>query len=234
LIKIKQVEVQLSLSQWKEIGNNEGKNSRVWIAKDNQLDQALILKRISKKSLDEQDILDYFSEAKILNKSKHPNIMTIYYSGESHKFIYITMPYYYKGSLNSIIEKRMLSVREIIKYSLDFLSGLLFIHINGLVHVDIKPSNIILNDSDRAILTDFGLSGYLNEHGLFYQPRQYKTHRSPESYDVIEKSIKDDIYQAGLTLYRLCNGNESFDIQHEHLIRKHNYERDEIPSVKSL
>lgn len=220
--------MNLSLTQWKEIGNSEGKNSRVWIAKDNQLDQALILKKISKKSLDKQSISDYFSEAKILNKSKHPNIMPVHYSGEDDKFIYITMPYYYKGSLNSIIEKRMLSVREIIKYSLDFLSGLLFIHINGLVHLDIKPSNIILNDSDRAILTDFGLSGHLNEHGLFSQPIQYKTHRSPESFVVKEKSIQDDIYQAGLTLYRLCNGNDSFEAQLKNLISKHNDDKDKI------
>ncbi|MFD2132563.1 serine/threonine-protein kinase [Pseudogracilibacillus auburnensis] len=228
MLKINQVEIQLSLSQWKEIGNNEGKNSKVWLAKDDQLDQALILKKITKKSLDKQDVSDYFAEAKILNKSKHPNIMPIHYSGEDDEFIYITMPYYYNGSLNSIIEKRMLSVREIIKYSLDFLSGLLFIHINGLVHVDIKPSNIILNDSDRAILTDFGLSGYLNEHGLFSQPIQYRTHRSPESYNVNEKSIHDDIYQAGLTLYRMCNGNDSFDKQLENLIKKHNGKNDKI------
>jgi eukaryotic-like serine/threonine-protein kinase len=230
MFKINHVKPQLSLDRWKRIGESEGRNSEVWIARDTQLDQVLILKKITKKSLDQQKVDDYFSEAKILNESRHPHIMPIYYSAEDDDNVYITMPYYDNGSLHNIIETQSLTVREIIKYSLDFLSGLLFIHIKGLLHLDIKPTNIIINDTDRAILSDFGLSRYLNENGFASQPRQYITHRSPESYISNDRTVLDDIYQAGLTLYRMCNGNRSFYKQFEELKAKHNFDNDKIIS----
>ncbi|SFE55137.1 serine/threonine-protein kinase [Alteribacillus iranensis] len=231
MLKLNHVNPHLTLDKWKAIGG-EGKNSEVWIARDKQLEQVLVLKVITKLSLEKQNVEDFFLESKILNEANHPHIMPINYSAEDDKNIYITMPYYEKGSINSLINKEMLSVREITKYSIDFLSGLMFLHIKGLVHLDIKPTNIMLNDSNRAILTDFGLSRYLNEYGLTNQEFQYRIHRSPESFDTSDKSITDDIYQAGLTMYRMCNGNENFKEQYNELISKHNGDRDKI--VKAI
>lgn len=221
MIEVKPVRAQLSLKKLTNIGGEEGKNSEVWLALDTQLDQELILKKITKKSLDRQLVDDYFTEAKILNNSKHPHIMPIYYSAEDENHIYITMPYYKKGSLNSIIQSNFFTAREIIKYSLDFLSGLLFIHIKGLLHLDIKPSNIIINDVDRAVITDFGLSKYLNEHGFAEQSMFYFTHSSPEYLVTRSRTVFNDIYQAGLTMYRMCNGNNIFNRQFNDLKTKH-------------
>ncbi|MFD2628769.1 serine/threonine-protein kinase [Oceanobacillus kapialis] len=220
MIKLNQVNAQLTLDQWRNIGS-EGKNSEVWSARDVQLNQVLILKKITKKSLAKQSVTDYFAEAKILNESKHPHIMPIHYSAEDKEYVYITMPYYQRGSLNTFIQHRYLTAREIIKYSLDFLSGLLFIHIKGLLHLDIKPTNIIIDDTDRAIITDFGLSKFLDEHGFARQSMQYITHRSPEAYNTTDRTVLDDIYQAGLTIYRMCNGNDPFKEQYNALKLKH-------------
>ncbi|BCB03515.1 serine/threonine-protein kinase [Bacillus sp. KH172YL63] len=238
MIKVNQVKAHLSLDKWRNIGE-EGKNSDVWIARDKQLEQVLILKKITKKSLDQQLVEDYFAEAKILNESRHPHIMPVYYSAEDNENVYITMPYYSNGSLNGLMNKRFLSVREIIRYSLDFLSGLLFTHIKGLLHLDIKPTNLIINDSDRILLTDFGLSKYLNETGSVEQLWQYVAHRSPESYDTVDRTISDDIYQAGLTLYRMCNGNELFKEQFDHFksqgqdVLKRAVQKGEFPSRRT-
>lgn len=215
MIKINHVKPHLSLDKWKRIGDVEGKNSEVWIARDTQLEQVLILKKITKESLDQQSVKDYFAEAKILNTSKHPHVMPIYYSAEDDENVYITMPYYANGSLNSVLNERFLTTREIIRYSLDFLSGLLFIHIKGLIHLDIKPTNVIIDDTNKALLTDFGLSKHLDENGFANQRRQYVAHRSPEAYVTTDKTVQDDIYQAGLTLYRMCNGNSDFKTQFE-------------------
>ncbi|MDU0072047.1 MULTISPECIES: serine/threonine-protein kinase [Bacillus] len=215
--KINHVEAKLHLDKWKRIGSNEGMNSEVFIARDTQLDQVVILKKITKDSLAKQIIEDFFLEAKILNATKHPLIMPIHYAAEDEKNIYLTMPYYEKGSLDSLLNKRFLSPREIIKYALDFLTGLLFMHTKKILHLDIKPTNIIINNNDRAILTDFGLSRFLNDDGFTLQERQYHAHRSPESYVSLNKSVLDDIYQAGITLYRMCNGNDEFYNQFEAL-----------------
>ncbi|AQY42434.1 serine/threonine-protein kinase [Bacillus thuringiensis] len=212
MIVLEHIKANLSLEKIKSIGG-EGRNSEVYIIKDSQLNALLVAKEIKKESLDVGEIKTYFLEAQLLNDASHPHVMPVRYAAEDEEKIYITMPYYEKGSINSLLNERMLTVREIIKYSLDFLSGLLFIHIKGMLHLDIKPTNIIINDSDRAIITDFGLSRYLNEYGLAEQGFGYNKHVSPQYFETSSRTIQDDIYQAGVTLYRMCNGNEEFERQ---------------------
>lgn len=187
------------------IGNNEGKNSEVFLAKDVQLNAELIVKRIKISAFKNMD--EYFLEAKMLYDSKHPNIMEIQWASKDDNFIYLSMPFLKKGSLNSLIDKKYLSVREIIKYLLDLLSGVAYIHSKDLVHLDIKPTNILLDQSNKAVLTDFGLSRYLDINGIANQPSSYISHIDPEWFLYSGRTVLSDIYQIGLTMYRLCNGN---------------------------
>lgn len=217
-IKRNILEVNINVEVIKPIGENEGLNSEVLLVRDRQLEEFLVLKKISKKSLINQNISDFFLEAQMLNECNHPNVMPIRYAGETDEYISFTMPYYSKGSLTSITKGKLLSIQKIIEYSLDFLNGILFIHIKGLLHLDIKPTNIMLNDSDRGVITDFGLAKYLDENGFSTQPRQYVKHRSPQSYKTVERTVLDDIYQSGLTLYRMCNGDENFHDQYQKLL----------------
>ena len=186
-----------------EIGNGEGKNSEVFRARDEQLGCELVIKRVKKENFNPEE---YFSEAKMIYDNKHPHIVEIQYASQDDEYIYMAMPYYENGSLNSLASKRFLSVREIIKYSLDILSAVNFIHSNGLVHLDIKPTNILLDKTGKALLTDFGLSRYLDNNGIAEQYMNYVLHNDPEFLKGSGRSVQSDIYQIGLTMYRLCNG----------------------------
>lgn len=200
-----------------EIGQ-EGKNSTVYIAHDNQLDTKIVVKKINKSDFKEDSL--FFGEAKKLYSSSHPNIVPIQYSCQDDANIYITMPWFQKGSLNSIIDEKFLTVTEIVKYSIDFLSGLHHIHSKGLVHCDIKPTNILVSDSNDAILTDFGLALYLNKEGLASIDKFYHSHIAPETIQSNKTSYHSDIFQAGLTVYRLCNGNVFFKKQLDRFVNK--------------
>lgn len=125
------------------------------------------------------------------------------------------MPYYKNGSLNSLMGKKFLTVREIIKYSLEFLSGIHYIHTNNLLHFDIKPTNILINDNGKALVTDFGLSRYTDNLGVTKYSQFYLSHYPPECIGTEVATKYADIYQAGLTLYRMCNGNVDFRHQYE-------------------
>lgn len=186
-----------------EIGNMEGKNSEVFLAKDSQLGCELVIKRVKKAQFKPEE---YFSEAKMIYENKHPHIVEIQYASQDDEYIYMAMPYYKNGSLNSLAHQRFLSVREIIKYSLEVLSAMNCIHSKGLIHLDIKPTNILLDDTGKALLTDFGLSRYLDENGIAEQSINYTIHSDPEYIQNSGRSIQSDIYQIGLTMYRLCNG----------------------------
>ncbi|MFG3613476.1 serine/threonine-protein kinase [Rummeliibacillus stabekisii] len=212
------VDVNVQLNILQQIGEDEGKNSTVFLAQDIQLNENLVLKKINKSSLDLSEIGNYFLEAQMLNECSHPNIMPIRYAGDDADFIYLTMPFFSQGSLSSLSRDRLLSPLEIISHSLDFLNGLLFLHIKGLLHLDIKPTNILINNSGRAILTDFGLSKYLNEHGFAKQGKVYISHATPQAFTQLERTVLDDIYNAGLTLYRLCCGDTLFYKQFNELL----------------
>ena len=181
----------------------EGQNSEVFIAHDVQFDAEIVIKRIPKKDFTSSQ--DYYKEAKCLYNSKHQNIVSVNYSCEDDEYIYIAMPFYGNGSLESILKYRYLTIREIIKYSIDFISGLNHIHTKGLIHFDIKPTNILISDSDEALVTDFGLAKFTNEHRIANQDEFYTLHKPPESLISNLFTIQSDIYQVGLTIYRMCN-----------------------------
>jgi serine/threonine protein kinase len=201
---------ELNFETIKEIGF-EGRNSQVFLAHDKQLDGDIVVKKILKSSLINAN--DYYKEAKILYSSSHPNVVSVNYGCSDNDHIYIAMPYYKNGSLKSLIDSRFLSVREVIRYSLQFLMGLHNIHAKGLMHFDIKPDNILISDSNEALLSDFGLSEAMNQAGFAQQDLAYHKHVAPEAYSSTDKTVQYDIYQAGVTIYRLLNGNVHFEEQ---------------------
>ncbi len=214
--KVRELKATTSID-WEHMrlfGNVEGMNSAVYLATDKQLGQEFLVKKISKKALREENINDFFEESKILYEVSHPHIAEIQYASYDKEFIYLVMPYYKNGSLSALMNKRELSMEEIVKYSLEFLSGLLYIHSRGIVHLDIKPTNILINHNGKAVLTDFGLAKYLNEEtGLTKSEMMYFVHSVPEYFDSNVVGVAADIYQAGLTMYRMVIGEDEWASQ---------------------
>jgi eukaryotic-like serine/threonine-protein kinase len=198
---------QLCFKLGDEIGS-EGKNSAVFRAHDLQLDAELAIKRIMKSSI--KDAADYYREASILYLGDHANVVPIHYACEDADHIYLAMPYYPKGSLNRLLEERFLTVREVIRYGIQFLSGLHNIHSKKLIHFDIKPDNIMLSSRNEALLSDFGLAQRMNADGTAEPPLSYWKNVPPEALVGSEHTVGYDVYQVGLTLYRMCCGNDTF------------------------
>lgn len=217
------VETKLKMTLIEDIGADEGKNSSVKKAADHQLDGFFAVKIVPKNKFVEEFGDDhenqFFNEAKIIYNNQHPNIVEIQHATSCDDNVYYTMPFYRNGSLNGLLNRRFITVREIIKISLDFLSGVHYIHTNNLVHFDIKPTNILFNDNGKAMLTDFGLSRYTDGYGVAKFSKLYISHFPPECINTNITTKQADIYQAGITLYRMCNGNDSFKKQFEEAIK---------------
>lgn len=201
---------ELNFVTKKEIGQ-EGKNSQVFLAHDKQLDGEIVVKKIEKSKIVNSS--DYYEEAKKLYASSHSNVVKVKYGCSDDEYIYIAMPYYKNGSLKSFVNSNHLTIREIIRYSIQFLSGLHHIHSKGLIHFDIKPDNILISDSNEALLSDFGLAKAMNDFGYASPEQFYKKHLPPETFSSSDKTIHFDIYLAGLTIYRLLNGENHFNNQ---------------------
>ncbi|ATC36923.1 serine/threonine protein kinase [Elizabethkingia anophelis] len=201
---------ELNFETTKEIGQ-EGKNSQVFLAHDKQLDGEIVVKKIEKSKI--VNPTEYYEEAKKLYASSHSNVVKVNYGCSDADHIYIAMPYYKNGSLKSLIATKNLTIREIIRYSIQFLSGLHHIHSKGLIHFDVKPDNILISDSDEAHLSDFGLTKAMNSFGFASPELIYEKQVPPETFTSSDKTIHFDIYLAGLTIYRLLNGEEYFHRQ---------------------
>ena len=198
---------EISFILGNEIGQ-VGANSRTYVAHDHQLDAEIVIKKILKSNLDSVEV--FFEEAKILHLSSHPNVVPVHYACQDTDSIYIAMPYYSCGSLNELIDTRFLTVREIVVLGCQIASGLHNIHSKKLLHFDIKPDNVLLSDRGEALISDFGLSQRLGLSGTAEQDRLYFKMRPPEAYKKSVFTTTFDIYQFGLTLYRMCVGNVVF------------------------
>lgn len=200
---------QVSFHKKERIGEN-GENSEVYVVHDEHLDAELVVKQIKTDGFNEEQ---YLLEAQLLYKSTHPYVVQVLYACKDTQHIYMAMPYYRNGSLHQVAEAQGLTCRQLIRYSIHFLSGLNNIHSKGLLHFDIKPDNILISDSDEALLSDFGLAKNMDEDGFATPDATYRNHLPPESAHTRDFDNSADIYQVGLTLYRLLAGLDSIENQ---------------------
>jgi serine/threonine protein kinase len=194
----------------KEIGQ-DGQNSKTFIAHDHQLNTEIVTKQILKSKLNSP--AEFFAESQALYASAHPNVVQVHYACFDADHVYIAMPHYQKGSVKALMATRFLTVREVVTLGTQALSGLHNIHSKNLVHFDVKPDNILLSPRGEALVSDFGQAKQMNFSGIAAQDRHYTKMAPPESTRTDHFDRSFDIYQVGLTLYRMANGNDHFNAQ---------------------
>jgi serine/threonine protein kinase len=190
----------------------KGGMAQVHQAYDLQMDAILAIKSIPKVSFPRAS--EYFLESQKLYKSRHHNVVPIYYGCQDDNHIYLAMPYYKNRSLQIKMAGGFLTTREIIRYALQFLSGLNNIHVKKLIHFDVKCSNLLLDDHDNAQLCDFGLAQYMSHYGFAESMGTSPALAPPDFFKQDQHNLKFDIYQAGLALYQMCSGYRIFAEQH--------------------
>lgn len=206
---MKQV-ASLEFTKLREIGQGEGRNSRVFVVNDPQLGGELVLKEIPKKSVKKPTEL--FAECNKIHASRHQNVVATQYGCETTDLVCIAMPYYPCGSLAPRIQQGPLPVAEVVRLGVDVLSGLGAVHSAGIVHLDIKPTNVLFSDTGQALLADFGQSAWIDPAtGLATQLVElYVRAVPPELLQSGIATVLSDIYQVGLTLYRAVNGEPHY------------------------
>lgn len=200
----------VQVTHLRDIGVGEGRHE-VFLGLDHQINAELVFKRIRKEALASRDA--FFAEARRLYESRHRHVVPIAYACEDAAPVYLAMPHFARGSLQALLEQRCLSTREIVRLGLDFRMGLHHAHVRGVLHFDVKPTNVFLDDAGAATLADFGQSRLADPGGLADTPPMYPRHVPPEAYTGTQLTRRADVYQAGLTLYRMCVGAAAWDAQ---------------------
>jgi serine/threonine protein kinase len=195
-----------------QIGIGEGRNSEVFRALDPQLGSEFAIKVVEKVRFG-GDVAKYFEEAKAMFANTHRNVVPIQYACEDTTHVMLAMPYYANGSLAARIASSPLRPTDFIRIAIGILHGVLQIHSKGYIHFDLKPSNVLFNDLDEPMVSDFGQTKRLIAGGIVSVPRMYWRAMPPEALNSGLGSALGDIYQIGLLLYRAVNGDAFFDSQ---------------------
>jgi len=152
-------------------------------------------------------------EAKILSDVHHPHIVNVLDVFEENNTAYIAMEYIEGHSLKYILEKEgILPEGKVLKYTRQIGQALQFVHEKNILHLDIKPSNILIDKNDNARLIDFGVSKRYDVEDMETSTTMLtlsKGFASIEQYDNEGTQVfspRPDIYSLGATMYNLLTG----------------------------
>ncbi len=156
----------------------------------------------------------FLNEGKTLARLQHPNILTIYGVGSDERYSYLVMELIHGTPLNRVdLQERFphQTRTEIIAHiALQIAQALTYAHSHGILHCDIKPSNLLLDEKGNVLLTDFGLSRMLEEGGKSALLTQVQSgtlaYMAPEQLLSNHISVASEQYSLGLTLYELYVG----------------------------
>ena len=197
----------------------EGGMGIVYKAHDTKLDRDVALKFLPRDiSQSEEERSRFIHEAKAASALDHPNICTIYEVDETPDGqMFIAMGYYEGTSISKKIEKGRLDVTEAVWIAIQIAEGLQAAHEKGIVHRDIKSSNIIVTDKGQVKILDFGLA---RKKGLSKLTRTGTTvgtasYMSPEQARGEEVDHRTDIWSLGVVLYEMVTGRLPFRGEHE-------------------
>lgn len=182
-----------------------GAFGEVWLVFDRALAVNLAVKTVQPSRI--LTPTNFYHEPQTLRALQHDKVVAVEAAGRlADGRLYIAMEFLPQGSIEDLWGGSIVPLRQALSLMCDVCWALEYAHGKDYLHRDLKPSNIMVDGAGRGKLSDFGLATRAQRSGIA-APYGYLTHLAPE---VIERGIttrQTDIYAAGVTLYRMTNGD---------------------------
>jgi serine/threonine protein kinase len=195
-----------------EIGH--GGNAIVYQAIQKNLDRMVALKVLLPALVNDLGYLERFHlEARSIAKLRHPNIVTIYDEGNEQGAHFIAMEFLEGKDLQRLVkENGPLQLQDAVEMAKCIAGALDYAHSNGIIHRDVKSSNIIMSSARAAVLTDFGIaqSGVTSVHTKSGSVLGTPEFMSPEQAAGKTVDSRTDFYSLGVVLYHALSGHYPF------------------------
>jgi serine/threonine-protein kinase len=154
------------------------------------------------------------NEAHAVGMLNHPNIVAVHHFGEQGPYLYLVMPLMKESLRDRLLRGVPLPVEEAVQIAVQILSGLGAAHAQGVVHRDVKPENILLDENGVAKLTDFGIARRITIQRASGGPTLAGTglpvgtpqYMAPEQLRGEDLDQRADIYALGSVLYEMLTG----------------------------
>ncbi len=158
----------------------------------------------------------FINEARTIAGWRHENIVQIYYAGDEAGLYYFAMEYIRGPDLRALLDRyrhagELLPHADVVRIGHCVASALDYAHRHNVIHRDVKPSNVMLSDDGRVVLTDFGLAVNITQGTLgqvFGSPHYVAPEQARSSAQAVPQS---DLYALGVMLYEMLTGAVPFD-----------------------
>lgn len=181
----------------------------VYLADHIYLGKQIFLKTLcTQEQADPASFSRFKREAKILARLDHPNIIKVLDFGSWENYFYISFEYFKSRNLRALTNEGNLSQEQKIQLTVQLFTALQYAHENGVIHRDVKPENILIDDDGRLKLADFGLA-ISHDDRVVTSPASIvgtPAYMSPEQIRGETLSAASDLFSAGIVVFELFNG----------------------------
>src|SRR5271167_3704104 len=217
-----------------------GGMSTVYRAMDETLERPVAIKLMNREIASDSDQLERFRrEARAVAQLSNPYIVGVIDAGDDHDPIhprpYIVFEYVEGETLKDRIRRvGRLPITEAVAYAIEIARALGAAHARHIVHRDVKPQNVMVDDEGRAKVTDFGIARTLDEEGLTADGRVLGTtdYVSPEQALGQPVTGQSDLYSLGVVLYEMLTGDVPFKGENQVAVAM-KHVREALPDVQS-
>lgn len=189
----------------------QGGMAEVYLAYDRRVKRQVAIKVLYGR--DEPFVRRFEREARAVGAFSHDHILPLYDFGEQRPWYYLVMPYISGGTLRDyLLKRKRFTLHEAASFTEQIASALQYAHDHGVIHRDVKPSNILLRRDGFAYLVDFGLAkAMLGAESLTGAGAMIGTpeYMAPEQSNGIN-DYRSDIYSLGVILYQMLTGRVPF------------------------
>jgi len=214
-----------------------GGMSSVYRALDETLERPVAIKLMNREIADESDQLERFRrEARAVAQLSHPHIVGVIDYGEDQGRPYIVLEYVEGETLKERIRRNGgLDVAEAVAYAIEVARALGAAHARHIVHRDVKPQNVLIDEEGSAKVTDFGIARSLDDDGLTADGRVLGTtdYVSPEQALGHAVTGQSDLYSLGIVLFEMLTGSVPFRGENQVAVAM-KHVREELPDVQAL
>ncbi|HEX5194531.1 MAG TPA: protein kinase [Solirubrobacteraceae bacterium] len=212
-----------------------GGMSTVYKAFDETLEREVAVKLMHREVASDSYQLERFRrEARAVARLSHPHIVGVIDTGEDDGRPYIVFEYVEGETLKERIRRNgRLPITESIAYAIEIARALGLAHSQHIVHRDVKPQNVLIDNEGSAKVTDFGIARTLEEDGLTADGRVLGTtdYVSPEQALGRPVTGQSDLYSLGVVLYEMLTGEVPFEGESQVAVAM-KHVREELPDVQ--
>ena len=212
-----------------------GGMSTVYRAFDETLQRQVAIKLMNREVASDSDQLERFRrEARAVAQLSHPHIVGVIDAGEDESRPYIVFEYIEGETLKERIRRcGRLPIAECVAYGIEIARALGAAHARHIVHRDVKPQNVLIDEEGSAKVTDFGIARTLDEEGLTADGRVLGTtdYVSPEQALGHHVTGQSDLYSLGIVMYEMLVGDVPFKGENQVAVAM-KHVREALPDVQ--